>query len=404
MKKALFVLFISIYTICSACTSAIISGKATIDGRPILWKHRDSDADHNKLMYFTGEKYDFIGIVNSTDLNGKEVWMGSNSAGFSIINTASYNVNCGKKCELPEDQEGIYMKMALSKCETVDDFENLLKSTTGKYGIAANFGVIDAKGGAAYFETGFNRYSKFDVNDPKIAPLGYLVRTNFSFTGNKEDGKGYFRFQSAEELLYSEYLKGKLSVEFILQKGSRCLKHSVTKTDLYKSQLPADSNDITYVPFRDYILRSSTVSAMVIQGVKPGEDPRFTTLWTILGSPLTTMVSPVWVGEKDLPRILVTKGKEFNPALNSKSLFLKSKCFPIAIENGIDYINLSFVLNQKNNGVLQKLLPAEKVVINKTLELQNKLYSSGFSNTSINEYYKWLEKYITEFYQKEYGI
>ena len=26
-----------------ACTSAVVSGKATPDGRPLLWKHRDTD-------------------------------------------------------------------------------------------------------------------------------------------------------------------------------------------------------------------------------------------------------------------------------------------------------------------------------------------------------------------------
>lgn len=31
-----------------ACTSIIISGKATPDGRPLMWKHRDTGAPYRK--------------------------------------------------------------------------------------------------------------------------------------------------------------------------------------------------------------------------------------------------------------------------------------------------------------------------------------------------------------------
>ena len=48
-----------------ACTSAVVSGKATPDGRPLLWKHRDTDFLKNHVEYVRGEKYDFIAVVNS---------------------------------------------------------------------------------------------------------------------------------------------------------------------------------------------------------------------------------------------------------------------------------------------------------------------------------------------------
>ena len=35
-----------------ACTTAIVSGKGTPDGRPLLLKHRDTSFDQNKLMFF----------------------------------------------------------------------------------------------------------------------------------------------------------------------------------------------------------------------------------------------------------------------------------------------------------------------------------------------------------------
>ncbi len=70
-----------------ACTTAIISGKYTTDGRPLLYKHRDSGFYQNKLMYFKDGAYEYIGLVNSEDVEGIEVWSGSNSAGFAIMNS-----------------------------------------------------------------------------------------------------------------------------------------------------------------------------------------------------------------------------------------------------------------------------------------------------------------------------
>ena len=51
----------------SACSSVVISGKVTPDGRPLLWKHRDSDYLQNSVKFFKGEKYSFIAIVNSVE-------------------------------------------------------------------------------------------------------------------------------------------------------------------------------------------------------------------------------------------------------------------------------------------------------------------------------------------------
>ena len=78
-----------------ACTTAIVSGKFTVDGRPLLFKHRDTGFTQNKLMYFKDGKYDYIGTVNSADKEGNEIWAGFNSAGFAIMNSEAYNLNVG---------------------------------------------------------------------------------------------------------------------------------------------------------------------------------------------------------------------------------------------------------------------------------------------------------------------
>jgi len=121
-----FVLFLSFLTLNSfACTTAVVSGKYTKDGRPLLWKHRDTWSVHNQIVQFDDGKYKYIGLVNSQDSLGKSVWIGYNSTGFAIMNSASYNLN--NDTIKQSGREGEIMKKALQTCATVDDFEKLLK-------------------------------------------------------------------------------------------------------------------------------------------------------------------------------------------------------------------------------------------------------------------------------------
>jgi hypothetical protein len=131
---------------CSAlpCSSAIISAKASSDGRPLLWKHRDARQDENELRWFHGDKFDFIGLVETQDTTGTQVWIGANSAGFAIINTNSYNLN-KENYKGSMDQDGYLMKEALGRCATLKDFEQYLTETTGKRGVIANSGFSGKK-------------------------------------------------------------------------------------------------------------------------------------------------------------------------------------------------------------------------------------------------------------------
>ncbi len=83
MKKSIFIIF-ALFSIVFACTSAIISGSATIDGRPILWKNRDTGSVENKFVFISDSGYDFMGIANVKDADSKEIWMGMNEKGFGI--------------------------------------------------------------------------------------------------------------------------------------------------------------------------------------------------------------------------------------------------------------------------------------------------------------------------------
>jgi len=132
-----------------ACTTFLVSGKYTTDGKPLMFKNRDTDEMQNSLAWFNDGKYKYIGLVDGKKAWKKAVWGGYNETGFAIINTAAYNNNLGDTTKF-KDQEGVVMKRALQTCSNLADFEKLLESWPKPMGVDANFGVIDAFGGAAY--------------------------------------------------------------------------------------------------------------------------------------------------------------------------------------------------------------------------------------------------------------
>lgn len=397
MKQYFYLLFnillIITQSTANPCTTAVVSGKATDDGRPLLLKHRDASELHNRLVYFADGKYKFIGLVNSPDTNNDEVWVGFNEAGFGIMNSASYNLKSSDDTTMIADLEGIIMKMALGKCATIDDFETMLKDLPKPLGVEANFGVIDALGGAAYFETNNFEYIKFDVNDPSVAPEGYLIRTNYSFAGKENKGFGYIRYDTAAGLFENQTEDGKISFEFLINDVPRCLIHSFTNTDLAEN-LPESINNKDYVDFRDYIPRYSTSAAIVVQGIKKNELPSLTTMWTILGFPLTSVTIPLWMTDDgSLPSILI--GDETgNAPLCELALQLKDKAFSSQNDARESYMNLSVLMNKENTGVYQKLIPVEEQIMILANDNLENWRNSGFKQTKVKDFYKWIDENV----------
>ena len=376
---------ISIYP----CTTAIVSGKATDDGRPLLLKNRDADALQNKLVYFFDGKYKFIGLVNSEDKENKDVWCGFNAAGFGIMNSASYNLKMNDTTTIA-DLEGRIMKLALETCATLEDFEKLLNDLPKPLGVEANFGVIDANGGAAYYETDNFKFIKYDVNDPSVAPNGYLIRTNYSVAGEDNKGYGYIRYATASLLFENQTKNGKLSFEFLINDVPRCLVHSFTKTDLTKS-LPAIESEANYIFFRDYIPRHSSSAAIVVQGVKENESASLTTMWTILGFPLTSVIIPVWLLEDGMMPKVLHADKTGNAPLCNVALELKDKVFSSQNDASENYLNLSALMNKENSGVRQKLIPIEEQVLTKAKNILTDFRKNGIKYSEAKEFYNWID-------------
>ena len=382
----------------SACTTAVVSGKYTADGRPLLFKHRDTGFLQNKLMFFTDGKYAYIGVVNSEGDSGSEIWQGVNSAGFAIMNSASYNLNIGDNTEL-KDQEGVVMKLALQNCATVDEFERMLAGMPRPMGVEANFGCIDAQGGAAYFEVGQKDVTKYDVNDPGIAPFGYIIRTNYSFTRDQQEGYGYIRYQNAENLIYEAAGSHNLSYRFILQQVSRCLKHSLTGTDLWEL-MPEREEETRFVWFEDYIPRPSSASTTVVHGVKADESPEFTTMWNMVGYQLCTVAIPVWIaGGENLPDILTAPPSE-NAPLCDMAMKLKSYILPITRGSGRRYMNLARLINGEGTGIMQRIQPLEDRIIREAEDRLEQWRGSGMEEKSIGKFYDWVNETVLESYKK----
>ena len=340
-----------------ACTSGVITGKVTPDGRPLLWKHRDTGQEQNRIEYFSLGKYAFLALVDSPDQGGV-AWTGTNETGFSIMNTASYNLQDTADHTKDMDREGVLMFRALTICATLADFEHFLDTLPKPLGVEANFGVIDAWGGAAYFETHNFGYKKLDANDPAVAPQGYIIVTNFSYTGRFNEGMGYIRQQTALELFGRKAPAKSITPLWIAQEVSRSFYHSLLGIDLKKEEYGNG-----WFIDQDFIPRKSSSASVIIQGVKEGEDPQMTTMWTLLGYPPATVMLPLWVkaGEKQ-PELLLRTATDQNAPLCQWAVALKHQSFGITRGNGSRYFYWKGIYNDQGTGYMQRLGPVEEEI------------------------------------------
>lgn len=412
MKKRCFFLFAALCLLgtsqwAAACTSAIVSGKVTPDGRPLMWKNRDTSTDQNCVKHFKGEKYSFIAIVNSNSANPRSVWMGTNDAGFSIMNTLSYNLKEKKEGESGGARNGSVMRRALEICATVDDFKHFLDTLSQPRKVETNYGVIDARGGAAYFETDDYNYTMYDVNDPSVAPGGYLVRTNYSFAGKLNEGAGHVRYQEAERQLSIASATGELTPGWFFSELSRSFANPLMGIDLKDGRFNKPNTTGWFVE-QDFIARKKSTCAAVVQGVKPEENPELTVMWTVIGYPPVTPAVPLWVkgDSKKLPSLLVRDAETKVSPLCDKALILRNRVY--SYTRGTDaerYFNFELLYNPQQTGYIQLITPIEKEVIHKTENaLARWREKNGINVTELYALYNELNMYVTDQYGKLFNL
>ena len=381
-----------------ACTSFIVSGKATKDGRPFIFKNRDTGDQNNVVVDVQGERYRYMGLAASWDKKPVEIWGGHNEAGFAIINTAAYNMN---GCEGRDtDNDGKLMRRALEVCRTLADFEHLLDTLSRPLDLNSNFGVLDSEGGCAYYETGNYSYVKFDANDPQEAPDGYLVRTNHGMTGCRDIDRGVERYMAISDFMAEAHRKGNFDCEFLIANVPRYLTHGLTKQNLY-DQLPKDENDTRFVHFLEFIQRYITSSALLVQGVKPGETSSHTISWTNIGWPCASVAIPLVLEEGvPLPSI-VQRGENDKSWLCNKSIEQKKKVFSLKRGNVRDYIDLSKLVNAAGTGIVQRIMPLERDVFSHARETLKKVRKGKDGPQALRTYYEWVDEYLMEHYPSD---
>lgn len=389
-----------------ACTAAVVTGKVTKDGRPLLWKVRDTDNLQNSMKFFKGTKYDFFGIVDCNARSNEEIWMGTNSTGFAIMNTQSFNLEETKNGIEPGDKNGNLMFRALNICSTVDEFKHFLDSTSLD-GLCANFGVIDAKGGAGWFEVSTRSYQFFDANDPTIAPNGYLARTNFSFTGTEHEGLGYVRYQTDDETLAKAALTHSITSDWIFSSLARSFRNPKLGIDLRDGNHNKPNTTGWFID-QDFISRSGTACSAIIQGVKVNENPELTTMWTVLGYPPVSTAFPFWLKDAQtiLPSLYTSAPEEPVTIFGKKVDALKEEVYSFHEGIGSErYFNWDVLYNKQGNGIMQKLEPVEKEIFKRTNDIKERWYQKGKINSKeLKALYGSLSDYVTQSYQQLFGL
>ncbi len=332
-----------------SCTIGVAGGKATSDGRPLLWKNRDSSGRENYALFFKGKIYDYIGVFSRERTD--EIYGGVNERGFAIINSVAYDL------EGSGWDNGTFMRMALEECATVDEFEKLIKKYKGKLKLSANFGVIDSYGGASIFEVSKDSYKRFDAEKTKE---GYILRTNFSMSGGGDVGKDrYLR----EKEIFLKKLKGKIDIKFLLQDVLRDITGKDGKSFSEKSKK-------RYYYTKNSICRPYTTSTIIIKGVLKNEPSYLTTLYFLPSNPLTGTILPLWVKAGKVPENL---GMRKRSPLTMSMLKLYNYLYP---EDKFYTLDTFYLKDNKTANVLSEIKNFENYIISiteKKLDLWRKI-------------------------------
>ncbi|NQU05750.1 MAG: hypothetical protein HQ568_06630, partial [Calditrichaeota bacterium] len=367
----------------SECTTAIISGDATPDGRPLLWKNRDrSSLPDQEFAYFDDGDYSYVTVISAGETD--KAFGGVNSVGFAIENSNSYNI---PDTIAGSDDDGYIMKLALQTCETVDDFAVILDNTNeaGRT-CAANYGVIDAEGGAAIFEAASNTYVRFDATDEEDAPDGFLVRANFSYSGDNDDHSSQWRHDRAYELILDAVGEDNLTLDYFLNIVIRDLAlddldpYPLPYEDFYEGRVWPTG----YIPTNSSINRNITRSTVVVQGVLQDEDPLLSTMYAVAGQPIVTAPIPIWVHSASTPVEL--DGDDTAPLCDLANQFV-NQIYNLFLD--VDALNTFQLMDGNDGGLFTVTDPIIDTILTRTQivmeEWRNNMPESGVMEDFQNE-------------------
>ncbi len=288
----------------NACTIGVADGSVTADDRPLLWKSRMwSGSPNNQVVYFDGGLYDYLGIRS---IGQTSALMGLNEAGLAVGNSLVGSA---------EGENGPFMNYILGNFSTVEQVEAYIQDRhdANTLSVSGCFQFMDASGEAATFEIDHSTLLiKYDTKDPDRAAqgtLGWVVRANefHERTDGTDDLSIAGRYRSGAFNTYGLVQEDRLSAETVMQGDSGSAGYEFMR----------------YGPGRmlTTIAQSSVCSSMVVQGVRPEEDPLLSTMWVLLGQANYGISVPTWVGVSALPECL----SNGNMAARANSLYAKGQ-------------------------------------------------------------------------------
>jgi hypothetical protein len=169
--------------------------------------------------------------------------------------------------------------------------------------------------------------------------------------------------------------------------------------------LSLDETQDNFIYFQDCINRFTTSSSVIIHGVKPDEAPEFTTMWAIVGFPLSSLPVPVWLTQKgSLPELVKAGGRD-NSELSDLSLVLKNRMVPAQRSEMKYYINTTKVANAQGSGITQKLKPvSDEIIRNANEKLAQWRKSRKMNQGEVEAFYNWTDAYIRKGYSDLFNL
>jgi hypothetical protein len=291
------------------CTAGVADGTVTVDNRPLLWKIRNQDDVTNDVHYFIAgvahfsglgpAAFSYMGMGPANDSPEGPVRQGLNSQGLAV----GWNVlNSGGWEELHHQALGHY--------DTMSQVQTYLNAMTD---LSTYNYFIDFDGEAVLWESqSGGQHWEYDTRTPArdsqlidgdnadgdddystgvdVSLSGWVVRANVP---------GHFNADGTDDLdnRHPRYGPGRDAIGALIY------------NDGSGTALSPKSLALSF--FRhDALAIDRTVSNMIVHGVLPTEDPRLSTMWTLLGHSETGIFVPVWIhgvesgGANEVPQYL----------------------------------------------------------------------------------------------------
>ena len=124
---------------------------------------------------------------------------------------------------------------------------------------------------------------------------------------------------------------------------------------------------------QDFIPRRSTSASIVVKGVKKGENPDLTIMWTILGYPPCGIAVPLFVAAGANQPAYMCKSKDSDHALMcDQALARRARIFPLKRGNGKNYFDIGLAQFFMHN-----LFRLEDTNFQETEKMMEKQYAAG---------------------------